>query len=132
MPAKQTQLQKKETSDVQSAERTRWGKIFSPAIDIIETADELKLYADMPGVDQTTIDITVDKDVLTIRGNVDAIPMAGYELIHQEYESGDYQRTFRLSDSVDQDKISAGYKKGVLELILPKAEKAKPKKIEVK
>jgi len=132
MPAKQTQLQKKETSDVQSAERTRWGKIFSPAIDIIETADELKLYADMPGVDQTTIDITVDKDVLTIRGNVDAIPMEGYELIHQEYESGDYQRTFRLSDSVDQDKISAGYKKGVLELILPKAEKAKPKKIEVK
>jgi HSP20 family protein len=132
MDTKQTQMQKKETSDVQSAERTRWGKIFSPAIDIIETDNELKIYADMPGVDQKTIDITIDQGVLTIQGNVDGAALDEYELVYQEYDIGDFQRSFRLADSVDQEKISANYKEGVLELILPKAEKAKPRKIEVK
>ena len=132
MDTKQTQMQKKETSDVQSAERTRWGKIFSPAIDIIETDNELKIYADMPGVDQKTIDITIDQGVLTIQGNVDSAALDEYELVYQEYDIGDFQRSFRLADSVDQEKISANYKEGVLELILPKAEKAKPRKIEVK
>ena len=132
MDTKQTQMQKKETSDVQSAERTRWGKIFSPAIDIIETDNELKIYADMPGVDQKTIDITIDQGVLTIQGNVDSAALDEYELVYQEFDIGDFQRSFRLADSVDQEKISANYKEGVLELILPKAEKAKPRKIEVK
>ena len=119
MDTKQTQMQKKETSDVQSAERTRWGKIFSPAIDIIETDNELKIYADMPGVDQKTIDITIDQGVLTIQGNVDSAALDEYELVYQEYDIGDFQRSFRLADSVDQEKISANYKEGVLELILP-------------
>ena len=126
------QVQKQETQDLQSAERTRWGKVFSPAIDILETKNDLRLYADMPGVDQESISITVDQGVLTIQGNVDTTPIEGFELDYQEYDVGDYQRTFTLTDTVDQDKISANYKNGVLELILQKAEETKPKKIEVK
>jgi len=86
----------------------------------------------MPGVDQKSINITIDQGVLMIQGNVDTTPVEGYELEYQEYDIGDYQRSFTLTDTVDQDKISANYKNGVLELILPKAEEAKPRKIEVK
>ena len=61
------QIQKKETQDLQSVERTRWGKVFTPAVDIVETKNELKLYADLPGVNQKSVDITVDQGLLTIR-----------------------------------------------------------------
>jgi HSP20 family molecular chaperone IbpA len=126
------QLEKQETRDLQSVERTRWGKVFSPAIDIIESEDELKLYADLPGVDQKSIDIMIDQGILTIQGIVDTVPIEGYELEYQEYDVGDFHRSFTLSDTVNQENISANLSNGVLELILPKAEKAKPKKIEVK
>ena len=132
MANNEKQLEKQETKDLQSVERTRWGKVFSPAIDIIETGNDLKLYVDLPGVDQKSINILIDQGVLTIQGNVDTTPIEGYELEYQEYEVGDYHRSFPLSDTVNQDKISAVMNNGVLELVLPKAEKAKPKKIEVK
>ena len=132
MAANDKQIQKQESRDLQSAERTRWGKVFSPAVDILETKNDLRLYADMPGVDQKTISITVDKGILMIEGNVDTEPIEGYELEYKEYDIGDYQRSFTLADTVDQDKISANFVNGVLELILPKAEEAKPRKIEVK
>jgi len=132
MATKEKQIQKQESQDLQSVERTRWGKVFSPAVDILETKNDLRLYADMPGVDQKSIHITIDHGVLMVQGNVDINPIEGYELEYQEYEIGDYQRSFTLTDTVDQDKISANYTNGVLELILPKAEEAKPRKIEVK
>ncbi len=132
MATNDKQVQKQETRDLQSAERTRWGKVFSPAVDILETKHDLRLFADMPGVDQHSINITIDQGVLTIQGNVDTTPIEGFELDYKEYDIGDYQRTFTLSDTVDQNKISASYNNGVLELILPKSEEAKPKKIEVK
>ena len=131
MASKDKQIQKQESQDLQSVERTHWGKVFTPAVDILETQNELRLYADMPGVDQKSINITIDQGVLTIEGNVDTSPIAEYELEYQEYDIGDYQRSFTLTDSVDQEKISANYTNGVLELILPKAEEAKPRKITV-
>ena len=132
MATNEKQIQKKETRDLQSVERTRWGKVFSPAVDILETKNDLRLYADMPGVDQKSINVTIDKGILMIEGNVDTEPIEGYELEYKEYDIGDYQRSFTLADTVDQDKISANFVNGVLELIIPKAEKAKPRKIEVK
>lgn len=132
MADKETQVEKQEVKDVQTAERTRWGRVFAPAVDIVETKNELKLYADIPGVDKNSIDITIDQDVLTIQGNVDATPVEGYELEYKEYDIGDFQRSFTISDIIDRDKIVANYNNGVLELVLAKAEKAKPKKIEVK
>ena len=132
MASNDKQVQKQETRDLQSAERTRWGKVFTPVVDILETKNDLRLFAEMPGVDQNSISVTIDQGVLTIQGNVDTTPIEGFELEYKEYDVGDYQRTFTLTDTVDQEKISANYNNGVLELILPKAEQAKPKKIEVK
>jgi HSP20 family protein len=111
MASKDKQIQKQESQDLQSVERTRWGKVFTPAVDILETQNELRLYADMPGVDQKSINITIDQGVLTIEGNVDTSPIAEYELEYQEYDIGDYQRSFTLTDSVDQEEISANYTK---------------------
>jgi hypothetical protein len=74
-------------------------------------------------VDQSSIDITIEQDVLTIQGNVGDTTMEGYKLDYQEYEMGDFQRSFTLTDTIDQEKIVANLKNGVLELILPKAEK---------
>jgi len=63
---------------------------------------------------------------------VEAEPLEGYELEYQEYEVGDYQRSFTLTEKINRDKIEATFKNGVLELHLPKAEPAKPKKISIK
>ena len=87
MANKGTQIQKQETKDIQTHERTRWGKVFSPAVDIIEAPNELKLYADLPGVDKNSIEISVDQDVLTIQGNVDYTPIEGYVLEYREYDN---------------------------------------------
>jgi HSP20 family molecular chaperone IbpA len=131
MATNEKQIQKQETRDLQSVERTRWGKVFSPAVDIIETKNNLKLFVDLPGVDQKSINITIDQGVLMIQGDVDTTPVEGYELEYQEYDIGDFQRSFTLADTVDQKNISAKYTNGVLELILPKAEEAKPRKISI-
>jgi len=132
MADKKTQVQKQESRDIKTAERTRWGKVFAPAVDILETAHELKIIADLPGVNKDSINITIDQDVLTLQGDVDSSPVEGYELEYREYDIGDFQRSFNLTDTIDQNKIEANYNNGVLELVLPKAEKVKPKIIEVK
>lgn len=86
----------------------------------------------MPGVDDKSIDITLEKNVLTIYGMVDAEIPENHRLYLSEYGIGDYQRVFTLSDEVDREKIQATVNNGVLKLILPKAEIAKTKKIPVK
>jgi HSP20 family molecular chaperone IbpA len=86
----------------------------------------------MPGVDEKSIDITLEKNVLTIYGTVEADIPENHNLFLSEYGIGDYQRVFTLSDEVDREKIQAIVNNGVLKLILPKAEAAKTKKIQVK
>lgn len=126
-----TDLQKREAEQVETVERTRSGKVFYPPVDIIETDEEILLLADMPGADKNSIDITLEKDVLSINANVYPPNMEGFELDYSEYEVGDYQRSFTLSDVVDQERIEASYKNGVLRVRLPKAEPVKPKKITI-
>lgn len=125
-------IQKKEREAVEGVERTREGKLFAPPVDIIETNDDLMLIADMPGVSEKSINVTLEQDTLTIEGRVEPEPPKGYDLSYCEYEIGDFQRSFTLSDTVDREKIEASYKDGVLKLRLPKAEPAKPKKINVR
>jgi len=125
-------VQKQEAQEVAAVERTRSGKVFCPPVDIYERENEIVLFADMPGVDPKTIDIMVEKNILSIRGEVLEQPPIGFELNYREYDSGDYQRSFTLSDTIDQNKIEAKYENGILKLRLPKAEKVKPKKIEVR
>lgn len=128
----QTQeVEKQEVEMIEGAERTRSGKAYIPRADIYETDNELVIVADMPGVDQNSIDITLEKNVLSLRGFVEPMMPANYGLAYAEYEVGDYERNFTLSDNIDKEKISANVKNGVLHVHLPKAAPAKARKISV-
>ncbi|MBD3375293.1 Hsp20 family protein [candidate division KSB1 bacterium] len=112
-------------------EQTRSEHLFTPAVDIYENDDHISLVADMPGVDKESVDITLENNILMIEGRVNQDPPEGYELSYSEYQVGDYQRSFRISDAIDRDKIVAKVKDGVLYVTLPKAEPAKARKIKV-
>jgi HSP20 family molecular chaperone IbpA len=101
-------------------ERTRARRAFIPRTDIYETNDTIFVVADMPGVDERSVDITLEKNVLTIQGLVEPVDPEGYSAAYAEYEDGDYQRKFTLNHQVDQDKIVATLREGVLRLKLPK------------
>ena len=120
------------TENTAAAERIRNVKTFIPRVDIYETKEAIFLIADMPGVDEKTVDIELEKNILTITGRAEDGISRDYNLIFSEYEAGDYERSFTLSDEIDRDKINATVKHGVLLLELPKAEKVKPKKIAIK
>jgi len=123
-------IQKKENTA--AAERIRNVKTFVPRVDIYETKDALFLVADMPGVDEKAVDVELEKNILTINGRAETEAVKNSSLIYSEYEVGDYERSFTLSDEIDGDKIKATVKNGVLRLELPKAEKGKTKKIQIK
>jgi len=120
------------TENVSATERIRNVKTFVPRVDIYENKDSLFLLADMPGVNEKTVDIELEKNILTITGRVENGSVKDASLMYSEYEIGDYERVFTLSDEIDRDKIVATVKNGVLRLELPKAEKIKPKKIAIK
>jgi len=119
------------TENVSAKERIRNVKTFVPRVDIFENKDSLFLVADMPGVDEKTVDIELEKNVLTISGRVENGLIKDAAMMYSEYEIGDYERVFTLSDEIDRDKIVAAVKNGVLRLELPKAEKVMPKKIAI-
>ena len=125
-------LTKQEAQHPLETERTKTQKVYAPRVDIYETKDTIVLIADVPGVDEKSVDITLEKNVLTIAGTVAQEEKKGYTLSYAEYETGDYERAFTISDEVDKDKIDAEIRNGVLKITLHKAEKAKMKKIAVK
>jgi HSP20 family protein len=102
------------------AERTRARPAFVPRADIYETNGSIKVVVDMPGVNEDTVDITLEQNVLTIDGYVAPVEHEGYRLAYSEYRVGDYQRSFTLSGQIDRDKIEATVSGGVLHLHLPK------------
>lgn len=113
-------------------ERTRERQCFIPKVDIYETEKEIFVVGDIPGANQNSIDITLEKNVLTLDAFVDPDIPEGYNLVYAEYEVGDYQRNFRLPGEIDRDKIEATVANGELRLRLPKSQEAKTKKITVK
>lgn len=114
------------------AERTRPRRIYTPTVDIIETQDHIEVIADMPGVDENAVELTLEKNVLTIYGKVEADIPERHRLAVSEYGVGDYQRQFILSDEVDRERIEAQVRQGVLRIQLPKAAAAKTRKIAVR
>ena len=120
------------TENVSATERIRNVKTFVPRVDIYENKDSLFLLADMPGVDEKTVDIELEKNILKITGRVENGRIQDAAMMYSEYEIGDYERVFTLSDEIDRDKVVASIKNGVLRLELPKSEKVKPKKIAIK
>jgi HSP20 family protein len=106
--------------------------VFTPAVDIFETDKEITLLADMPGVKTNSLNIDLHENVLSLDGDVQS-PEGGDERdVFREYRTGKYYRQFTLSQMIDQRKIEAAMKDGVLRLRLPKVEAATPRKIAVK
>lgn len=126
------ELQKTPASTGQETEWTRSRKMFTPKVDIYETKEAMVILADMPGIDEQTANVTLEKGVLTIQGTVKPEIYKDRTIAYYEYDWGDYHRSFTLSDEVDRDKIEASVKNGVLRLVLFKAEPAKAKKIQIK
>ncbi len=114
------------------AEHPAPGLVFTPAVDIFETEKEITLLADMPGVKADHLTIDLRDNTLTLSGDIAPVENANEEDILVEYETGKYYRQFTISELIDQGKIDANLKDGVLHLKLPKIEKATPKKIVVK
>jgi HSP20 family protein len=130
MADKDLEIEEKKEAQA-TGESTRNVPVFVPAVDIYESENALTLLADMPGVPIEKVDIDLDSDQLTIHGEIPQAEEKG-KIIFREYTAGDYHRQFSLSSDIDREKIQASMKDGVLKLVLPKAEAAKPRKITVK
>lgn len=125
-------IQKKQETQMQrGVEPTQQGRVFLPPTDIRETNESIVLTADMPGVKVDCVNVTLENDVLTVRGTVAEEHRSDPGAAYAEYEVGNYQRSFALSDEVDRDKIDARMNNGVLTLTLPKTRPSQ-KRIEVK
>ena len=103
-----------------------------PPVDVIEDADGITLYADLPGVAKDQLHIQVEADNLTIEGEVTLNTPAEMAASHVEVEVPRYRRVFTLSKELDSSKVSAEFKHGVLKLRIPKAEHAQPRRIDIK
>jgi len=128
---KQELTQQKEKVDVTRVDRNRLQPTHSPLVDIVENPDGLVLSADVPGAGKDGLDIQVEGNVLTVEARITPHDPEGGEPIYREYDTGSYVRSFILSDELDSAKICAELDDGVLTLVLPKAEAARPRKIEV-
>jgi len=126
------EYQKKQAQVPVETERTRNRKVFVPKVDIIETGESMVLYADMPGTDEKSVDVTLEKNVLTITGTAAPQEFEGRSIVYAEYDVGDYERAFTISDEVDRNRIEAVVKNGVLKLVLRKAPQVEAKKITVR
>ncbi len=129
MGEQELQVQEKQMVQ-QDSESTKPEKLFIPAVDIFETDKEVTVVAEMPGVTNTGVDISLEDDVLTISGRREEKDPDG-RLLLQEYENGSYLRKFTVSETIDQEHISASMNSGLLKVVLPKAAPAQPRKIEV-
>jgi HSP20 family protein len=107
-------------------------QVYTPALDIYETVDGLVLEADLPGVQSNHLEIRVQDNMLHLYGKVTWPVATSARMLHEEVREEDFYRSFILSDEVDTDQITADFSEGVLKLTLPKAAKAKPRKIEVR
>ncbi len=110
-------------------EPQKW--VRTPPIDIFETEAGLVLRADLPGVSSENLELQVQDNRLTLFGRVTPTDIEGAVLMHQEYQQGDFLRSFILSDDVDHDRISARMTNGVLEVTLPKVSRTQPRKISI-
>jgi len=132
MAAKQ-ELQVKQKREIETKEEaTLPTRTYVPTTDIFETQDALNVVLEMPGVEKTNIDITVQEGILNVEGRLDFSKYKSLQPLYTEYNVGHYARSFRLSSKIDDSKIAAELRDGVLTLTLPKVEEAKPRTIQVR
>ena len=128
MTTAEAQVEKRPATEPESVDH---GPVFAPATDIYEKADAVLVRCDMPGVDEQNLEITLEDNVLTVKGRqADGVP-EGYEPLANEYYTGVYERSFKVSHEIDGSKIKASLKNGVLELALPKIPASAPQRINI-
>ena len=126
------ELQVKQKQEVTTpVEQVKPGLVFTPKVDIFETENEITLLADVPGVAKDDIQIDLNNELLTLTADVKPWEVANESDVMVEFEIGKYNRQFILSEVIDQSRIDAKQEEGVLRLKLPKADKAKPRRITV-
>jgi HSP20 family molecular chaperone IbpA len=130
MSPQELQVQEKREVERQQ-EATVPARAFLPPTDIFESDDVLTIVMEMPGVDREDVDVNVENGVLRVEGRLDFSKYEGMQPVYTEYNIGHYRRSFSLSSKIEQDRISAQMQDGVLTLLLPKAEEAKPRRISV-
>lgn len=113
-------------------ETTRPGPIFRPDVDIIERADDFLVTADLPGVGAQHVNVRLEEGVLSIDAASSVEPDASWAPVHAEYRIGGWRRSFALPDRIDAERIRAEMRDGVLELVLPKLERHRPRRVEVR
>jgi HSP20 family protein len=130
--ASQQELQVQQKREVEKRqEPTVSWRTYLPVTDIFETDQALIVVLEMPGVGKGAVEVSVENDILTIDGQIDYSRYEGLQAIYTEYNVGHYTRSFQISSKIEQGDISAELKDGVMTLVLPKAERAKPRKIKV-
>ena len=122
---KAMEIQEQEMVETDGTERLRSRATFIPRSDIYETEENVVISVDMPGTSEDNIDITLEKNILTINGISTHDTPDGYSLVFAEFQAGDYERSFRLTDQIDRDGINAFYKDGVLKFDLTQSRSCK-------
>jgi HSP20 family protein len=130
MAPQEVQVQQKREVE-KERESTIPARRYLPVTDIFETDQALTVVLEMPGVDKNRVDLRVENDILSVEGQVDLSKYQGLAPLYIEYSVGNYARSFQLSSKIEQDRITAELKDGVMTLVLPKAEKAQPRRIAV-
>ncbi len=126
------ELQVQEKREVEKkTEATTPARVFVPVTDIFENPEALTVVLEMPGVTRDSIEASVEDNVVTIEGRIDFAKYEGMQPVYTEYNVGHYARSFEISDRIDRSKISAEMKDGVVTIVLPKAEQARSRKIQV-
>jgi len=116
----------------QLAERASDRRVYRPLTDIYESEHGYHVVMDVPGVDKDSVDIKLERNQLTISGRSSfSLPREGLSRSYQEYEEGDFERSFTLGTGIDRDQVTAQARDGVLRVELPKAKESKPRTIEV-
>ena len=128
----QQELQAQHKREVEKKqESTMPVRDFVPVTDIFETEQALTVVLEMPGVSKESVEVGVENDVITITGRIDSSKYEGLQPLYTEYNIGNYSRSFQISSKIEQERIEAELKDGVMTLVLPKAEKAMPRRISV-
>lgn len=130
--AEKQELQVREKREVDTAqEATKPTRAFVPIADIYESENALTVVLEMPGVSKENVDVNVEDGVLTIEGRIDFSKYEQLQPVYSEYNVGPYRRSFQISSQIDHSRIAAQMRDGIITLELPKAETAKPRRIQV-
>jgi HSP20 family protein len=130
MSPQELQVQQKREVE-KKQESTIPTRAYVPVTDIFETEQALVVVLEMPGVGKESVDVRVENEILIIQGRLDFSNYDGLQPVYTEYNIGNYARSFEISSRIDSDRISADLRDGVMTLVLPKVEKAKPRRIAV-